>query len=56
MGSLKFAIGLEPPSLRILAGGLYFVFPSSALVLLDRVLKVLPFSLPDFRELLEDLL
>ena len=36
MGSLKFAIGLEPPSLRILAGGLYFVFPSSALVLLDR--------------------
>ena len=38
MGSLKFAIGLEPPSLRNTAGGLYNFFPVSsfALVLLDR--------------------
>ena len=38
IGSLKFAIGLEPPSLRNTAGGLYNFFPVSsfALVLLDR--------------------
>ena len=40
MGSLKFAIGSEPPSLRILPASLYVLFPAHALVLLIGVLKV----------------
>ena len=50
MGSLKFAIGLEPPSLRSTAGGLYNFFPVSSFP------EVLPFSLPDFGQLAENLL
>ena len=58
MGSLKFAIGLEPPFIRNPAGGLYnfflcFPLPSCCWI---GVPEVLPFSLPDFGQLAENLL